>query len=77
MRTPEDCVTFAGKYTNTDLSTTALHLISIFKELNKVCGQCGMDCRNGNAGEMGRVAVGDSVEINDGWVLETEDYHDN
>eukprot|EP00092_Neocalanus_flemingeri_P031886 GFUD01034638.1.p1 GENE.GFUD01034638.1~~GFUD01034638.1.p1 ORF type:complete len:287 (+),score=70.32 GFUD01034638.1:51-911(+) len=69
LKTQDDFVKFAAKYANTEMSQTALSLISKFPEVSpaeKKCGKCGKDCRQGKAVlSSDHIAVGDRVLIND------------
>eukprot|EP00092_Neocalanus_flemingeri_P017118 GFUD01018513.1.p1 GENE.GFUD01018513.1~~GFUD01018513.1.p1 ORF type:complete len:285 (-),score=58.94 GFUD01018513.1:89-943(-) len=69
LTTQDEFVKFAAKYANTEMSQTALSLISKFPEVSpaeKQCGKCGKDCRQGKGLlTSDHIAVGDRVLIND------------
>merc|ERR1719186_340250 len=66
LKTPDDFVTFAGKYANPDMSETAFNLIAELPQSTDVCGTCAKMCRRGKGVmEYDRIKVGDRVLIND------------
>eukprot|EP00092_Neocalanus_flemingeri_P069048 GFUD01084520.1.p1 GENE.GFUD01084520.1~~GFUD01084520.1.p1 ORF type:complete len:287 (-),score=61.22 GFUD01084520.1:43-903(-) len=69
LTTQDEFVKFAAKYANTEMSQTALSLISKFPEVSpaeKQCGKCGKDYRQGKGLlTSDHIAVGDRVLIND------------
>eukprot|EP00092_Neocalanus_flemingeri_P017120 GFUD01018515.1.p1 GENE.GFUD01018515.1~~GFUD01018515.1.p1 ORF type:complete len:285 (-),score=57.88 GFUD01018515.1:89-943(-) len=69
LKTQDQFVKYAAKHANTEMTQTALSLISKFPEVSpaeKQCGKCGKDCRQGKGLlTSDHIAVGDRVLIND------------